>query len=169
MYRLILQVFNGAEYDWLPHLEAVTTVLSMQSPDVLLGRPPSPISAGTPPAGRGYDPSGEESQPDFDFLVTQAIWFDILSCVSTGRVPRLPYKHWLEVSKLEMADLMGCYNWVMIAIGDLAHLQAWKGTMKEQGTLSVPELVMRSRGIETRLRDGLAELESAIKVSNERA
>jgi hypothetical protein len=64
-----------------------------------------------------------------------------------------------------MADLMGCYNWVMIAIGDLAHLQAWKKDMKEQGMLSVPELVMKSRNIETRLQNGIVELELADKVS----
>lgn len=66
-----------------------------------------------------------------------------------------------------MADLMGCYSWVMIAIGDLAHLQAWKTDMKEKGTLSVPDLVMRSKEVDTRLQDGIDELELTIKVSIE--
>ncbi|EGU88406.1 hypothetical protein FOXB_01073 [Fusarium oxysporum f. sp. conglutinans Fo5176] len=57
-----------------------------------------------------------------------------------------------------MADLMGCYNWVMIAIGDLAHLQAWKKDMKQQGRLSVPELARRGQRIEKRLQDGITEL-----------
>ncbi|RMJ15621.1 hypothetical protein CDV36_004714 [Fusarium kuroshium] len=101
-----------------------------------------------------------QAQPDFDFLIAHAIWFDILSCVSTGRVPRITYRQWLEESNLDMANLMGCYNWVMISIGDLAHLQAWKCKMKEQGTLSVPDLVMRSQEIETRLQDGIEKLGS---------
>lgn len=66
-----------------------------------------------------------------------------------------------------MADLMGCYNWVMISIGDLAQLQAWKSKMKEQGTLSVPDLVTRSREVETRLEDGIEKLESIIEVGFE--
>lgn len=64
-----------------------------------------------------------------------------------------------------MADLMGCYNWVMVAIGDLAHLQTWKNHMKEQGRLSVPELVRKGQDIEKRLRDGITELEQIAEVS----
>lgn len=108
-----------------------------------------------------------QPQPGFDFLIVHAIWFDILSCVSTGRVPRIGYRQWLEASNLDMADLMGCYNWVMISIGDLAHLQAWKSKMKEQGTLSIPDLVTRSREIERRVEDGVEKLESIIEVGFE--
>ncbi|RSL93529.1 hypothetical protein CEP52_013190 [Fusarium oligoseptatum] len=154
------EVFNGAEYDWLPHLEAVTTLLSTLSPEVLLVHSTSPNSTETTNGNEEYAYKLFQAQPDFDFLIAHAIWFDILSCVSTGRVPRITYRQWLEESNLDMADLMGCYNWVMISIGDLAHLQAWKCKMKEQGTLSVPDLVMRSQEIETRLQDGIKKLES---------
>ncbi|KAH7247277.1 fungal-specific transcription factor domain-containing protein [Fusarium redolens] len=167
MTLISFQVFNGAEYDWLPHLDAVMTVLSMNSPEALLRNSSSSDNTLTSPVSMNCENSGEESQPDFDFLVTQALWYDILACASTGRVPRIPYQQWLEGSDLDMADLMGCYNWVMIAIGDLAHLQAWKKDMKEQGTLSVPELVMKSRNIETRLQNGIVELELADKGDTE--
>lgn len=60
---------------------------------------------------------------------------------------------------------MGCYNWVMVAIGDLAHLQVWKNDMKEQGRLSVPELVRKGQEIEKRLQDGITELEQIVEVS----
>ncbi|KAF4966166.1 hypothetical protein FSARC_6125 [Fusarium sarcochroum] len=157
------EVFNGAEYDWLPHLDAVTTVLSMHSPEVLLRHPLSPNSTAISPVSMNHDSSDDETQPDFDFLIAQAIWFDILACVSTGRVPRIQYRKWLEASNLDMADLMGCFNWVMIAIGDLAHLQAWKKNMKEQQMLSVPELVMRGRSIDARIQDGISMLNLAIE------
>ncbi|KAM0418785.1 hypothetical protein ACHAPT_012295 [Fusarium lateritium] len=66
-----------------------------------------------------------------------------------------------------MADLMGCYSWTMICIGDLAHLQAWKKDMKELGTLSVPDLVKRSREIGTRLQGGIDKLESIVEKNTE--
>ncbi|OQD92708.1 hypothetical protein PENSOL_c038G05814 [Penicillium solitum] len=154
------EVFNGAEYDWLPHLDAVTTVLSMHSPEALLG---SANSTDATKVSNEHVSNDDQPQPGLEFLMVHAIWFDILSCISTGRVPRIAYRRWLETSKLEMADLMGCYSWVMIAIGDLAHLQAWKTDMKEKGTLSVPDLVMRSKEVDTRLQDGIDELELTIK------
>ncbi|KAH7239645.1 putative C6 transcription factor [Fusarium solani] len=161
------EVFNGAEYDWLPHLDAVTTLLSTLSPEVLLQHSTSPNRTDTANDSDEYAYKVFQAQPDFDFLIVHAIWFDILSCVSTGRVPRIAYRQWLEASNLDMADLMGCYNWVMISIGDLAQLQAWKSKMKEQGTLSVPDLVTRSREVETRLEDGIEKLESIIEENTE--
>ncbi|KAG5803987.1 hypothetical protein H9Q74_011727 [Fusarium xylarioides] len=156
------EVFNGAEYDWVPHLDAVTAVVAMQSPDILLQTSSSsenalPLPITPPP---GDDP---QLQGDFNFLIAEALWHDILACVTTGRVPRIPYRQWLEASGLAMEELMGCYNWVMIAIGDLAHLQAWKKEMKQKGALSVPELVRRGQGIEKRLQNGITERKQTTK------
>lgn len=160
------KVFRGAEYDWLPHLEAVTTVLSMHSPEALLGNPASPSHTGTAKDGDAYHRNNVQTHPDFEFLILHAIWFDILACVSADRVPRIEYRQWLEkpTLKLEMANLMGCYNWVIISIGDLAHLQGWVNAMKNKGTLSAPQLVMRAQEIEARLHDGIHELELTMKV-----
>lgn len=162
----ILQVFHGAEYDWLPHLEAVTTVLSMHSPEALLGNAASPSRTGPAKADDSCHPNNVQAHPNLEFLILHSIWFDILACVSAGRVPRIEYRQWLEkpTLNLEMADLMGCYNWVMISIGDLAHVQGWGTVMKEKGALSVPQLVRRTQEIEARLQDGVHELESTIKV-----
>jgi hypothetical protein len=106
-----------------------------------------------------------ETHPEFDFLMAQAIWFDILACVSMDRVPRIPYREWLEASDLEMADLMGCYNWIMVCIGDLAYLQAWKTEMEEQGTLSMMALATKSSVIQGALQEGAHGLGLATKVS----
>ncbi|EMT72621.1 hypothetical protein FOC4_g10004094 [Fusarium odoratissimum] len=158
------EVFNGAEYDWVPHLDAVTAVLAMHSPDALLLTSSSPKSTLPSPINTSRDGDPHQSQADFNFLVAEALWHDILACATTGRVPRIPYRQWLEGSSLEMADLMGCCNWVMIAIGDLAHLQAWKKDMKQQGRLSVPELARRGQRIEKRLQDGITELKRTANV-----
>lgn len=157
----VLKVFYGAEYDWLPHLEAVTAILSMYSPEAVFTSHTS-----TAKVGDSCHPNNVQAHPGFEFLILHAIWFDILACVSAGRVPRIEYRQWLEKStlNLETADLMGCYNWVMISIGDLAHIQGWGNDMKNKGTLSVPELVMRTQEIEARLHDGVNELELTMKV-----
>ncbi|KAF5685410.1 C6 transcription factor [Fusarium denticulatum] len=159
------EVFNGAEYDWVPHLDAVTAVVAVQSPDLLLQTTSSSEKAKHSPMSisRGDDP---QLQGDFNFLIAEAVWHDILACATTGRVPRIPYRKWLEGSGLAMDDLMGCYNWVMIAIGDLAHLQAWKRDMKQKGILGIPELVRRGQSIEKRLQDGIAELKQTAKLAN---
>ncbi|KAF5703600.1 C6 transcription factor [Fusarium globosum] len=156
------EVFNGAEYDWVPHLDAVTAVLAMHSPGALLQTSSVSENALPSPIHTSRD-DGPEVQPDFNFLVAEALWHDILACATTGRVPRIFYRQWLEGSGIVMADLMGCYNWVMIAIGDLAHLNAWKKDMKQKVTLSVPELVRRGQRIEKELQDGITELKRAAK------
>lgn len=96
-----------------------------------------------------------------EFLVVTVIWFDLFACVSTGRVPSLPYHRWLQIPGLNMADLMGCQNWVMLVIGDLAHFGAWKEQQEKNGLLSVRELAGRGQEIEKRLETGLESLDLA--------
>ncbi|KAF5604256.1 C6 zink-finger PRO1A [Fusarium subglutinans] len=160
------EVFNGAEYDWVPHLDAVTAVLAMHSPDALLRASSPPENTVPSPINSSRDGDLHHSLPDFNFLVAEALWHDILACATTGRVPRIPYRQWLEGSSLPMSDLMGCYNWVMIAIGDLAYLQAWKKDMKQHGSLSMPELVRKGQEIEKRLQDGITDLKQNAKASS---
>ncbi|KIL87255.1 hypothetical protein FAVG1_09813 [Fusarium avenaceum] len=161
------EVFNGAEYDWVPHLDAVTAVLAMHSPEALL-RTPSSLGYTSPyPTSDGLGDDPHQSQIGLNFLVAEALWHDILACATTGRVPRIPYRQWLEGTGLEMANLMGCHNWVMVAIGDLAHLQAWKKEMRQQERLSVPELVRRGQRIDKRLQDGITELKQTAEVGGD--
>lgn len=106
------------------------------------------------------------------FLVTCVLWFDLVSCVSTGTSPRLPYKKLLAMEVIDLETVMGCANWAMLAIGDLASLNAWKKNafsqpFRSSGGISSnrtfkgrSELVARSREIEKRLEDGLSTLAS---------
>jgi hypothetical protein len=136
----------------------------MQSPDVLL-QTSSPSENALYSPITSFRDDDAQSQADFSFLITEALWHDILACATTGQIPRIPYRQWLDGSDLAMEDLMGCYNWVMIAIGDLTHLQAWKKDMKQKGALSMPELVRRGQRIERRLQDGIKKLKETKEVS----
>ncbi|CAG7919109.1 unnamed protein product [Penicillium olsonii] len=136
------EVFCGAEHDWIPHLDAVTSVMSSSSPEDIFDR----------------DKRGGASD-DLEFLIVGVMWYDLLACVSIGSVPRLPYQSWLRAPYLDTADLMGCENWVMLAIGDLAHLSAWKNQQEKDGLLSIRELATKGMEIETRLENGIMGLD----------
>lgn len=144
-----MQVFSGAEHDWLPHLDAVASVMSLLSPEAIL-------------APRSYNHNNNMENgiyESLEFLMVSVTWFDLFACLSTGSVPRLPYKRWLQSPGFNTADLMGCHNWVMIAIGDLSHFGAWKGWQERDGLLSIRELASKAQEIERRLESGLESLD----------
>lgn len=89
------------------------------------------------------------------FLIPVLLWFDLLACASTGEAPRMPYQTLLESNEVDLEGIMGCQNWVMGAIGDIAQLNAWKSSRKHSGQLSLPTLVSKSQVIESRLEHGL--------------
>lgn len=151
--HLIPQVFCGAEHNWLPHLDAVTSVMTLSSPEVIFNP-------------KVYDATNtrDGGNEDLEFLMVGVLWYDILACVSTGSVPRLPYQRWLQTPGFNTADLMGCQNWVMMAIGDLAHLSLWKYQQEKVGFLSVRELAGKGLEIETRLESGIEGLDLMKKV-----
>ena len=58
--------------------------------------------------------------------MAQVLWFELLASASTGLRPRMPYRTWLNSGCVDMTDVMGCENWIMEVIGDLATLDAQK-------------------------------------------
>ncbi|KAJ6161642.1 hypothetical protein N7485_009872 [Penicillium canescens] len=127
------EVFRGAEHDWLLHLDATASLMGLLSPEAIFN-PDSVIcdTSSTPFAEQHRSPRSGMVE-GLQFLTVAVIWFDIFACVTTGRAPRLPYQQWLRIQGLNTADLMGCENWVMLIIGDLAHFSIWKETQEEQG------------------------------------
>lgn len=99
------------------------------------------------------------------FLITAALWFDILSCVSTGKVPALPYSQWLSIPGLDTASVMGCQNWIMALIGDLANLKQWKDNSIQTGLLSTRDLAVKGQRIESALENGIKQLDINEKVN----
>lgn len=99
-----------------------------------------------------------------EFLLVTVIWFDLFACLPTGRAPQLPYQRWLQIPGLNTADLMGCQNWVMVTIGDIANFSIWKEAQQKDGILSIRELANRGQDIETRLENGIQSLDLARSV-----
>jgi hypothetical protein len=60
---------------------------------------------------------------------------------------------------------MGCQNWVMEMIGDIAQFSIWKENQEKDGVLSIRELANKGQGIETRLENGIQSLDLARSVS----
>ncbi|RDW57306.1 hypothetical protein BP5796_12756 [Coleophoma crateriformis] len=66
-----------------------------------------------------------------------------------------------ERPPLNLEDFMGCENWVMLQIGEIAALDAWKKSAKKAGQLDMMELVARASAIKQTLLGNLARLDAA--------
>lgn len=158
------QVFRGGTDGWQPHLDGLSSILQSTK-----WTADSSTSGLIGPLEMNINPSPEPvSNQDwmvqaYNFLASVVVWFDILSCLSTGQTPRLDYKTWLRKQEIDLAQVMGCQNWAMEAIADLTSLDAWKSQANYSRTLSVLQLVKRADKIQERLEQGLIELETGIE------
>jgi hypothetical protein len=62
---------------------------------------------------------------------------------------------------LNLEDLVGCENWVILQIGETSALDAWKKSMRKAGQLDMMELVARALSIKQVLLGNLARLDAA--------
>lgn len=93
------------------------------------------------------------------FLLSNLVWIDILAPLATGTAPKLPYYDWLNAGKIDMSRVMGCSNYIMIAIGDMMALSS------EASTLDSDDLGITIRRLEKRIMGGIdAALDSASSV-----
>lgn len=81
--------------------------------------------------------------------MAQVLWFELLASASTGLRPRMPYRTWLNSDCVDMTDVMGCENWIMEVIGDLATLDA------QRTRLELDEFEESRRSAERCLLDGI--------------
>ncbi|KAH7143539.1 fungal-specific transcription factor domain-containing protein [Dactylonectria macrodidyma] len=145
------QVFQGGTCNWEPHVSALGSILAEPTPSELrlqpaeLNRADSELVGGIAIAQR--------------FQVANLLWFDILACTSTGASPRTPYRQWLNVPEVDMSRVMGCQNWMMAIIGDIASLGAVASSFQTE--------VMHSsmQALEERIYRGLDALDSEPEVS----
>ncbi|KAF2180359.1 hypothetical protein K469DRAFT_741192 [Zopfia rhizophila CBS 207.26] len=107
-------------------------------------------------------------QAAFRFFSAILLVDDIISSTSLERPPRLReyHPHLLandlkpdQEVPLELEDFIGCQNWALLLVGEIAALDAWKKDMKKGGTLSTVQLVQRAGVLERGLDDGLARLD----------
>jgi len=121
-------------------------------------------------------------QATLRFFTAQLLFVDTLASTTLQQPPRLHEWHQhilmtiedddsrkqMPVSEKEQAmphihvgEFVGVENWVVVSIGEIAALDAWKKEMKRAGSLSVAHLAARASVIEQRLRGGLQKLDEA--------
>ncbi|KIX05433.1 uncharacterized protein Z518_06305 [Rhinocladiella mackenziei CBS 650.93] len=149
------ELFRGGVSDWQPHLNALASIVAALEND--------PANSRQIEGETSFQQAGGSMQMEdaaLPFLIAVVLWFDLVSCASTGSAPRLSYTSLMVDHKIDLAGVMGCQNWAMAAIGDLAWLNAWKKFAQQSGALNIRELVVRGRRVEEKLGHGLAMLDS---------
>jgi hypothetical protein len=142
------KMFRGGTEDWQMHLQAAAALIpTIKADDMML----SVIH---------LSPAYKSAMYFFAGVIA---WYDILSCVTTGLKP------FSECSCLDtglgyiqLDKLMGCENWAMLLIMDIAVLNEWKKNSQASGKLSMRQLVSRGVQIEKRLEDELEKNTSTI-------
>ncbi|KAF2092924.1 hypothetical protein NA57DRAFT_69508 [Rhizodiscina lignyota] len=171
---LSVEVILGSNENWQMHLDAASFLFQRLLDSHRKDDPYSAfshilelvdaLSFRRPPDSPLWSPE----QAAFRFFSAMLIFNDIVASTSLEQSPKLCecYPHLLGNDphpepdpSLQLADFIGCQNWALIAIGEIAALDAWKKSMKQINQLSVPELVQRGAVIDQHLRDGLAVLD----------
>ena len=110
------------------------------------------------------------------FVVNWYMWIDALSRISIASKTHAPlfnsYRHLhlfnVPITALVQLDqLMGCKNWVMSLICEIAELDHWKKSMQQANSFSVRELVNRSMTIENRLTSMTSEIYGPMEITTE--
>jgi hypothetical protein len=123
------------------HLSAASSLVTeLKSDELQRARPDLPTS---------YESA-------LSFFASVITWYDILSCATTRLKPSF---EGVCVNTgqgcLSLDKVMGCENWAMLLIRDIAILEEWKSTIQATGNISLRELARRAGAIEARLEDGL--------------
>ncbi|KFY49825.1 hypothetical protein V495_00436 [Pseudogymnoascus sp. VKM F-4514 (FW-929)] len=138
-----LQLFTGDTNDWQVHLKAASTVA------LTCGRKALQIH-GSPSS------TSNTHELAIRFFTGVIIWYDILSCVTTGLKPFLALHDVDEVfDKIHFHRLMGCESWLMRLILEIAILCESKKRHENSGALRMQELAHRATDIKARIELGL--------------
>jgi hypothetical protein len=105
-----------------------------------------------------------------DFFTCAIIWFDILSCVSTNSVPHLASHHdhffsssEVTSSNLELHNVMGCQNWVMKIISEIAHIGSWRHNQHPDVAHHIRKTAELAKDIQTRLQTGISTVRAELE------
>ncbi|KAI0403496.1 fungal-specific transcription factor domain-containing protein [Xylaria palmicola] len=106
-------------------------------------------------------------QAAFLFSSALLIFDDIVASTVLPEQPRLYEYHNSLLGcdgstepRIDLEATVGCQNWVLIQIGEISALDAWKQQCKKAGSLDVMELVRRATLIKRLAEIRLAQLES---------
>ncbi|KAF2478745.1 fungal-specific transcription factor domain-containing protein [Neohortaea acidophila] len=109
-------------------------------------------------------------QAAFRFYSALLIVDDIIASTCTGTPPRLQEYHTElltndhrsdERPPLNLEDFVGCESWVLLRIGEISALDAWKWSTQKAGKLDMMELVARASTIKQALLADLARLDAS--------
>jgi hypothetical protein len=124
----------------------------------------------------GLDHGGYVWSPEqagFRFFTGLLVFIDIIASTSLEQPPRLTEYHPHLLADLDngepdfgmvpvqLSSLVGCQNWVLLAVSRITLLDAWKKDMKKAARLSTIELVDRASHISRTLSDGTSRLDKA--------
>lgn len=106
-------------------------------------------------------------QAAFRFFSAILLVADIISSTALEQSPTLQkYHHDLltnhpgpEKAPLQLEDFIGCQNWVLCLISEIAVLDTWKKDMKKHRSLNMTQLVERGSLIEQELQTGFSQLD----------
>lgn len=160
--------YNGWKDDWEVHLHAAGTLLSVIGTDLRTSSSSSPASTGSGDEDMALQPPDPEKATTLlplneiaglDFFMKVYIWSDVVRCASIGVSnsdgDSFPYLMYLEEDRIRLDHIMGCRNWGMIAIKEIADLEAWKKEMHRSRSLSIPLLSRKAAEIEQQLHTRL--------------
>ncbi len=102
-------------------------------------------------------------QASLRFFSATLLFADVLGSTSLEQAPRLQrwHQHLLTPNEdaemqgeahIQLERFVGVQNWVVVAIGEIAALAAWKKEMKKANSLSITQLVSRASAIEKTVR-----------------
>jgi hypothetical protein len=113
-------------------------------------------------------------QAGFRFFAALLIFIDIIASTALRQCPELIAYHSdllderddgapvMGFAQIRLSAVVGCVNSVIVAIGQIAALDAWKQSMRCIGSLSTHELHERASSIHTFLNSTLEALEARV-------
>ncbi|KAI0467817.1 fungal-specific transcription factor domain-containing protein [Xylaria cf. heliscus] len=122
------------------------------------------LGPASPSAEFLHIPSAEQSA--FLFSSTLLVFDDIVASTVLPERPRLYEYHEGLLGnangtkpRIDLEATLGCQNWVLLQIGEISALDAWKQQCKRVGSLDVMELVRRATVIKCSLEAQLTQIE----------
>jgi C6 transcription factor Pro1 len=94
-----------------------------------------------------------------EFFSSVMLWFDIIGAASSGTRPQ--YSDICAAalgdldSKVRLENIMGCENWVMIAIREISLLDDWRTRTDEGRSLNADEFAGKMKPLEKKLQAGI--------------
>ncbi|KAI1750638.1 fungal-specific transcription factor domain-containing protein [Xylaria castorea] len=123
------------------------------------------LGAASPSEEFLHIPSAEQAA--FLFSSTLLVFDDIVASTILLERPRLYEYHKGLLGntngtepRIDLEGILGCQNWVLLHIGEISALDAWKQQCKRLGSLDVMELVRQATVIKCSLEAQLTQLET---------